>query len=61
MPETDPDRSLGVAEEREALIGAARLAGEVVLQFFRQQSLQVWTKTDRSPVSEADLKANQVL
>ncbi|MEM1410706.1 MAG: 3'(2'),5'-bisphosphate nucleotidase CysQ [Pseudomonadota bacterium] len=61
MPETDPDRSLSVAEEREALIGAARLAGEVALQFFRQQSLQVWSKTDRSPVSEADLKANQVL
>ncbi|GGY54871.1 inositol monophosphatase family protein [Parvularcula lutaonensis] len=47
--------------ERDALIGAAVEAGHAIMPMWRDVSLDVWAKDDHSPVSEADLRANQIL
>ncbi|MEM7515872.1 MAG: 3'(2'),5'-bisphosphate nucleotidase CysQ [Planctomycetota bacterium] len=47
--------------ERDALIGAAVEAGHAIMPMFRDAALDVWQKSDCSPVSEADMRANQVL
>lgn len=44
----------------EAAIRAAQAAGEVILPYFRT-SLEVETKVDQSPVTEADRAAEQVI
>ncbi|MEM9810969.1 MAG: 3'(2'),5'-bisphosphate nucleotidase CysQ, partial [Pseudomonadota bacterium] len=60
MPETD--RTLpSYTDERDALIKAARAAGDVIMPLFRKVGLDVWEKDDRSPVSEADMAANSLL
>ncbi|MEE4211324.1 MAG: 3'(2'),5'-bisphosphate nucleotidase CysQ [Parvularcula sp.] len=60
MPETSAALPSYEAE-RLHLIGAAIEAGHAVLPLFRDKSLDVWKKSDASPVSEADIRANQVL
>lgn len=47
--------------ERDALIGAAVEAGHAIMPMWRDVGLNVWAKDDDSPVSEADLRANQIL
>ncbi|MCQ8186039.1 inositol monophosphatase family protein [Parvularcula maris] len=59
MPATDAAPSF--AEERDLLIGAAVEAGHAVMPLWRDCSLKVWSKEDDSPVSEADMRADQVL
>ncbi|MEO1658043.1 MAG: 3'(2'),5'-bisphosphate nucleotidase CysQ [Pseudomonadota bacterium] len=60
MPETDRTLS-SLHAERDALVDAARVAGEVIKPFFRNKNLDVWQKDDRSTVTEADMKADQAL
>lgn len=60
MPGTEA-AGLRPAEERDALIEAAREAGRAVLPLWRANHLEVWTKSDSSPVTEADLRADRVL
>lgn len=50
-----------VVEELNALVEAAREAGRAILPMFRDVTLNAWAKADASPVSEADLRANNVL
>lgn len=42
-------------------ITAAMEAGELLMKFFRSGKYEVRTKTDESPVTEADLGANQII
>lgn len=60
MPETK-DGLPSPDVERDALIGAAVEAGHAIMPMFRNAALDVWQKSDCSPVSEADMRANQVL
>ncbi len=55
------DRLPTHSEERDALIGAAVEAGHAVMPMFRDGAIKRWSKADDSPVSEADMRANQVL
>lgn len=48
-------------QERDVLAEAAREAGRAIMPLFRDVTLNVWQKGDRSPVSEADIRANNVL
>ncbi|MEO1042398.1 MAG: 3'(2'),5'-bisphosphate nucleotidase CysQ [Pseudomonadota bacterium] len=52
---------LSLKDERDALVDAARIAGEVIKPFFRNKNLDVWQKDDRSTVTEADMKADVAL
>ncbi|MEZ7813052.1 MAG: myo-inositol-1(or 4)-monophosphatase [Paracoccaceae bacterium] len=45
------------ARDLELLIEAARMAGEIAMRFWRRD-LQVWQKSDQSPITEADLAVN---
>ena len=60
MPETD-NGSPSPTEERTALIEAAREAGRAILPLFGGRNLDVWKKSDSSPVTTADLRSNEVL
>jgi myo-inositol-1(or 4)-monophosphatase len=55
------DAAPSFAEERDLLIGAAAEAGHAIMPLWRDCSLKVWSKDDDTPVSEADLRADQVL
>ena len=57
---TNQDNS-DVALRLEAAVEFARLAGETTLEFFRNDELAVDRKSDDSPVTEADRKAEQLL
>jgi myo-inositol-1(or 4)-monophosphatase len=58
LPESDPTL---YADERERLVAAVRGAGARALQFFGG-TFQKWTKgTGDSPVTEADIAANDIL
>jgi myo-inositol-1(or 4)-monophosphatase len=59
LPGTSPLPSY--EEERDLLIGAAVEAGHAVMPLWRDCSVKVWSKEDDSPVSEADMRADQVL
>jgi len=48
------------SRELEAALGAARAAAEIIQGLYRR-NLRVTLKADRSPVTEADLKAEQVI
>ncbi|MEM0930286.1 MAG: 3'(2'),5'-bisphosphate nucleotidase CysQ [Pseudomonadota bacterium] len=60
MLETDHIPS-SLNAERDALVDAAKVAGEVIKPFFRNKNLDVWQKDDRSTVTEADMKADEAL
>ncbi len=60
MPETDHPLS-SYKQDRDALVEAARIAGEVIRPFFRKKNLDVWQKDDRTSVTEADMKADAAL
>lgn len=60
MPVIDPALPSPEAE-RDALIGAALEAGEAIMPFFRAAPVKTWAKDDRTPVTEADLRADAVL
>ncbi|MEM9837736.1 MAG: 3'(2'),5'-bisphosphate nucleotidase CysQ [Pseudomonadota bacterium] len=49
------------AEELKALVSAAKETGREIMPLFKDCALKVWEKGDRSPVTEADLRANNVL
>ena len=55
MPDSDMDKRLEVA------IAATRKAGQKTLQWFRTDNLTVTRKTDQSPVTAADLAAEEIL
>ena len=54
------DSSLLSAADVPLLVDAARAAGEIALSFFRRDP-KVYTKTDQSPVTEADLAVDAYL
>ena len=60
MPETNEPLQQRY-EERDTLVAAAKIAGEVIKPYFRNKHLDVWQKDDRSTVTEADIKANTAL
>jgi myo-inositol-1(or 4)-monophosphatase len=47
-------------EDLQLLVEAAREAGEIALRH-RDQGLKIWTKSEGSPVTDADLAANEHL
>lgn len=51
---------MGYEREREVLTDAVRAAGAVIKEHF-VNGAQVYTKTDNSPVTDADLAANAIL
>jgi histidinol phosphatase-like enzyme (inositol monophosphatase family) len=53
--------SLDLAGKLEFAVSAAREAGRLTLKFFQQSGLRVDRKEDRSPVTEADRSAEQLL
>ena len=55
MPDSDMDKRLEVA------IAATRKAGQKTLQWFRTNDLTVTRKTDQSPVTAADIAAEEIL
>jgi len=50
-----------VISRLELALAAAREAGRSTLEFFQQSNLQVERKSDNSPVTEADRRAEQLL
>ena len=50
-----------LAEDRARLHEAVRAAGAAALRRFQDHDARAWTKDDDSPVSEADLQANDIL
>lgn len=50
-----------VAARLELAVSAARAAGEITLQFFQRDEVQVERKSDNSPVTQADRQAEQLL
>ncbi|MEM6913989.1 MAG: 3'(2'),5'-bisphosphate nucleotidase CysQ [Pseudomonadota bacterium] len=52
---------LSLKDERDALVDAAHIAGDVIKPLFRNKNLDVWQKDDRSTVTEADMKADAAL
>ena len=55
MPDSDMDKRLEVA------IAATRKAGQKTLQWFQTDDLTVTRKTDQSPVTAADVAAEEIL
>jgi histidinol-phosphatase len=55
MPDSDMEKRLEVA------IAATRKAGQKTLQWFRTNDLTVTRKTDQSPVTAADIAAEEIL
>lgn len=49
-----------MSEDLELLVRAAREAGDIALRH-KEQGLKIWTKTEGSPVTDADLAANDRL
>ena len=55
-------RSASTLDADHALLcTAVQEAGEAVLRRYRGKPVRMWTKGDSSPVSEADLEANEIL
>jgi myo-inositol-1(or 4)-monophosphatase len=54
------DEPIDLSQERERLIAAVREAGALALASFGRP-LKSWTKGKSSPVSEADIAANEIL
>ena len=48
-------------EDHQLLCAAVREAGKVVLKRYRGRPVRNWAKTDKSPVTEADLESNVIL
>lgn len=63
MPEADPAPIPlpTLSEDHAALSDAIREAGAAVLERYNSSSTRSWAKADASPVSEADLEANEIL
>ena len=55
LPAVDYSRELDAAER------AARLAGTAILRHYRGAGVRIEIKPDQSPVTEADLDANQII
>ena len=55
MPDPGMDKRLEIA------IAATRKAGQKTLQWFRTDDLAVTRKTDQSPVTAADVAAEEIL
>ncbi len=50
-----------LADDHERMREAVRRAGRAVLARFRDDDVESWQKEDHSPVSAADLEANEIL
>lgn len=61
MPEASPLTLPPLADDHALLCTAVRAAGEQVLTAYHDRSTRAWAKADRSPITEADLAANETL
>lgn len=55
------DDKSAISQRLDLALAAAREAGRLTLQFFRRDDLHVERKQDRSPVTQADRQAEQLL
>ncbi|MEM9421561.1 MAG: 3'(2'),5'-bisphosphate nucleotidase CysQ [Pseudomonadota bacterium] len=53
--------SSSLAADHVALVDAVREAGAEVMRHYREQCFDAWTKDDASPITDADLAANEIL
>lgn len=61
MPATNTRPGPSIADDHALMCRAVREAGAVVLRHFRDRSFTSWAKQDASPVTGADLEANDIL
>lgn len=61
MPEADPSHLPSRRDDHTLLRDAVREAAGAVLDRFHSRSAKSWKKGDSSPVSEADIEANDIL